>query len=295
MSEGDKMEGSLINFIDDLINNINDMEPSQITEKLQYIKNEVIDLLEADNMPTNNMDEEFKAPELPTPCVFLPPPPPPPAPGMNANVICRKPKIETKSPMKPLFWKRIQVPVDQGNNSPNGNLWEKLEETPLNIDEFDALFSKNQPKAQEDVEDDEHTEEKPDYKTFLDAKRSQNVGIFVKSKKLDIKKLSDSIYNFDDTIIDIDTLKQIDELQATDEELHMMELHLAKNEDIPLDAPDQFLYALSGIDNFNDRLDCFVFQKKFADKLGEIEIRLNELKRVCEMLVNNDSVNEVFR
>ena len=244
MSEGDKMEGSLITFIDDLINNINDMEPSQITEKLQYIKNEVIDLLEADNMPTNNMDEEFKVPELPTPCVFLPPPPPPPAPGMNANVICRKPKIETKSPMKPLFWKRIQVPVDQGNNSPNGNLWEKLEETPINIDEFDALFSKNQPKAQEDVEDDEHTDEKPDYKTFLDAKRSQNVGIFIKSKHLEIHELENCIYNFDNSVIDFETLGQVKANQATSDEIMVIKNHIENVADIPLDIPEQFLLDL---------------------------------------------------
>ena len=69
---------------------------------------------------------------------------------------------------------------------------------------------------------------------------------------------------------------------------------MASNADIPLDDPEQFLLDLSGISNFNERLECFMFHVRFADALSEIENRLNNVRHVCDMLMSSLAMKQVL-
>ena len=73
-----------------------------------------------------------------------------------------------------------------------------------------------------------------------------------------------------------------------------MEFYLAENPEIPLAEPDQFVFGLSRIDKFDDRLDCFVFKVEFPEMLGEIKVKLNELEYVCQFLLKSDSLRNVL-
>ena len=99
---------------------------------------------------------------------------------------------------------------------------------------------------------------------LLDPKRSQNVGIFIKSKHLEIHELENCIYNFDNSVIDFETLGQVKTNQATSDEIMAIKSHVEAAPDIPLDNPEQFLLELSGIFNFNERLECFMFQTRYV-------------------------------
>ena len=96
-------------------------------------------------------------------------------------------------------------------------------------------------------------------------------------------------------MIDFETLGQVKVNQATSDELIIIKAHIESAADIPLDIPEQFLRDLSGISNFNERLECFMFQSRFADNLNEIENRLHNIKHVCDMLLNSTSMKQVFR
>ena len=227
-----------------------------------------------------------------------PPMPLPPPGGANANVLVRKPVIKPKSPMRPLYWTRIQVWANHDKATDNQDLWEELEETPIEVDEFDLLFSRPQvqPKTKkENKKKDTDQAPKITAAKLLDPKRSQNVGIFIKSKHLEIHELENCIYNFDNAVIDFETLGQVKNHQATSDELVMIKAHIESAADIPLDIPEQFLLDLSGISNFDERLECFMFQSRFADSLNEIENRLHNIKHVCDVLLNSASMKQVFR
>ena len=129
---------------------------------------------------------------------------------------------------------------------------------------------------------------------LLDPKRSQNVGIFIKSKHLEIHELENCIYQFDNSVIDFETLGQVKANQATSDEIMIIKGHIEISKDIPLDNPEQFLLDLSQISNFNERLECFMFQTRFADSLSEIENRLHNVKHVCDMLMSSMSMKQVF-
>ena len=249
-------------------------------------------------------------PPPPPPGSGPPPPPPPPggakAPppmplpppgGANAAALVRKPVIKPKSAMRPLYWTRIQVPTNHSAEDPdNQDLWEELEETPIEVEEFDSLFSRPQvkPKAKKEEKKSNETSVKAAVAKLLDAKRSQNVGIFIKSKHLEMHELENCIYNFDNSVIDFETLGQVKANQGTSDEISIIKGHIECNPDIPLDNPEQFLLDLSCISNFNERLECFMFQSKFADSLSEIENRLHNIKHVCDMLMSSVTMKQVF-
>lgn len=53
--------------------------------------------------------------------------------------------------------------------------------------------------------------------------------------------------------------------------------------DIPLDKPEQFLYDLSEISNFAERISCFMFQAEFDDSITTIEHTLNNIRSTCDV------------
>ena len=107
---------------------------------------------------------------------------------------------------------------------------------------------------------------------LLDQKRSQNVGIFIKSKHLEIHELENCIYNFDNSVIDFETLGQVKANQATKDEMMAINGHIEACPDIPIDFPEQFLLDLSQISNFNERLECFMFQQRYVLQVTQIKV-----------------------
>eukprot|EP00096_Caligus_rogercresseyi_P014124 TRINITY_DN6652_c0_g1_i1.p1 TRINITY_DN6652_c0_g1~~TRINITY_DN6652_c0_g1_i1.p1 ORF type:complete len:846 (-),score=318.97 TRINITY_DN6652_c0_g1_i1:372-2909(-) len=236
-------------------------------------------------------------------------PPPPPPPGMGGGpppppmlpssaprpLIIRKPLIRPKSSMKSLYWTRIQTT----NPNDEESLWKELEEASIEVDEFDDLFSRPEAKpktkkaANKKEDPSKEQSKKVSVAKILEAKRSQNLGIFIKSKHLDISEIENTIYNFDNSVIDFDTLVGIKSIQATEEELSAIAAH-SQSSDVPLDIPEQFLLELSQISSFNDRLECFMFQTKFADYVADIENRLNNIKHICETIVHSNSMKQIL-
>ena len=174
-----------------------------------------------------------------------------------------------------------------------------MEDVPIEVDEFDDMFSRPVVKVNKGRKEDNHKKKEEPVKIavakLLDSKRSQNLGIFMKSNHLEIQEVENTIYNFDNSVIDFETLGQIKVNQATSDEISTIQSHVSACPDIPLDKPEKFLLDLSKISHFNERLECFMFQTRFADALGDIEHKLNNIKHVCDLLVNSASMKQVFR
>ncbi|RWS04511.1 protein cappuccino-like protein, partial [Dinothrombium tinctorium] len=255
------------------------------------------------------------------------PPPPPPLPGFTGNGPpappplptgpaplpappvggwssvyhqARKKPVTPKAPMKPLYWTRIQVQNAAAiNESNNENLWEKLdEENPDNLEEFINLFSRQvvRPKRDEKSKDAKagHKTKTVQVANILDCKRAHNVNIFVTSLRLEIAEIENAVYNFDTSVIDTETLQKIYEIYATNDELEQIKAHIKNNPDIPLGKPEQFLYDLSQIPFFADRVACIMFEIRFSETLHSIETRLNNFKLVCETLMKSKGIKDVF-
>lgn len=205
--------------------------------------------------------------------------------------------------MKPLYWTRIQLPVTPSLAPPGAVpqpaqqenvLWDNLEDVPIEVEEFDSLFSRAVVKPKKKEEKKEKKEEKVKSASVLDGKRSQNIGILLKSQHLDISMIEQVVYNCDNSDLDFEVLQQIKDIQATSEELPQLKSHVEANPTVPLDKPDQFLLDLAGISHFDDRLTCFMFQNKFSDLCSEIENRLNNIRSVCDFVITSEAMKQVF-
>lgn len=190
------------------------------------------------------------------------------------------------------------VETAMNNKEERAVLWEQLDETNIEVEEFDAMFSRPvaKPKAKktDKKEDEEAKKKKVGVAKLLDKGRSQDVGICIKSNHLDIGDVENTIYNFDNSLISFDILGQIQRIQATAEEVAMFRAQVESCPDIPLDQPEQFLLDLSQISHFDFRLKCFMFQSTFRDNLADIEDRLNNVSHVCDQLLNSTSMKQVF-
>nr|XP_008536263.1 PREDICTED: formin-2 [Equus przewalskii] len=238
---------------------------------------------------------------LPTPqvCGFLPPPLPTGlfGLGMNQDKGSRKRPIEPCRPMKPLYWTRIQL-QSRRDSSPS-LIWEKIEEPSIDCHEFEELFSKTAVKERKKPISDTITKTKAKQVVkLLSNKRSQAVGILMSSLHLDMKDIQHAVVNLDNSVVDLETLQALYENRAQSDELEKIEKHSRSSKDKEnaksLDKPEQFLYELSLIPNFSERVFCILFQSTFSESICSIRRKLELLQKLCETLANGAGVTQVL-
>ncbi|XP_060048016.1 formin-2 [Erinaceus europaeus] len=238
---------------------------------------------------------------LPTPqaCGFLPPPLPTGllGLGMNQDKGSRKQPIEPCRPMKPLYWTRIQLHSKRDTSA--SLIWEKIEEPSINCHEFEELFSKTAIKERKKPISDTITKTKAKQVVkLLSNKRSQAVGILMSSLHLDMKDIQHAVVNLDNSVVDLETLQALYENRAQSDELEKIEKHGRSSKDKEnaksLDKPEQFLYELSLIPNFSERVFCILFQSTFSESICSIHRKLELLQKLCETLKNGPGVIQVL-
>ncbi|XP_074502329.1 uncharacterized protein fmn2a [Sebastes fasciatus] len=236
-------------------------------------------------------------PPPPPPPGFGPPPPPGPMPSMMAQEAApAKAAIEPPKPMKPLYWTRIQL----NDKKPIGALvWDTIEEPSVNFEEFVELFSKSAVKEKKKPISDTISKSKAKQVVkLLSNKRSQAVGILMSSIHLDMKDIQNAVLNMDNTVVDLETLQALYENRAQNDEMDGIKKHIKSSEDKkdakPLDKPEQFLFQLSQIPNFSERVFCILFQSTFHECILSILRKIEILQRVCKTLQDGKCVLQVL-
>ncbi|XP_051471733.1 formin-2 isoform X2 [Apus apus] len=238
-------------------------------------------------------------PAVPQVCGFLPPPLPSGlfAMGMHQEKGSRKHVIEPSRPMKPLYWTRIQLHSKRDSSA--SLVWEKIEEPSIDYHEFEELFSKTAVKERKKPISDTITKTKTKQVVkLLSNKRSQAVGILMSSLHLDMRDIQHAVVNLDNSVVDLETLQALYENRAQSDELEKIEKHSKASKEKEnaksLDKPEQFLYELSLIPNFSERVFCILFQSTFSESIGSIRRKLELLQKLCETLKNGSGVMQVL-
>ncbi|XP_023818881.1 formin-2 isoform X2 [Oryzias latipes] len=226
---------------------------------------------------------------------FGPPPPPGPMP-MPQEAAPAKAVIEPPKPMKPLYWTRIQLHAKK-NTGPL--VWEEIEEPSVDFGEFVELFSKTAIKEKKKPISDTITKSKAKQVVkLLSNKRSQAVGILMSSIHLDMKDIQNAVLNMDNTIVDLETLQALYENRAQNDEMEGIRKHIKSAQDKedakPLDKPEQFLFQLSQISNFSERVFCILFQSTFQECITSILRKMEVLQKVCTSIQSNKSVMRIL-
>ncbi|XP_058507164.1 formin-2 [Solea solea] len=245
-------------------------------------------------------------PPPPPPLPGMGPPPPPPPPGFGPpppmpsmlvqEAAAAKAMIEPPKPMKPLYWTRIQLHAKKQAGS---LVWEKIEEPAVNFEDFVELFSKNAVKEKKKPISDTISKSKAKQVVkLLSNKRSQAVGILMSSIHLDMKDIQNAVLNMDNVVVDLETLQALYENRAQGDEMDGIKKHLKSSKDKEdakqLDKPEQFLFQLSEIPNFSERVFCILFQSTFHECITSVLRKVEILQRICKILQSSKCVLQVL-
>ncbi|KAI9537657.1 hypothetical protein NQZ68_023902 [Dissostichus eleginoides] len=132
---------------------------------------------------------------------------------------------------------------------------------------------------------------------LLDGKRSQAVGILISSLHLEMKDIQQAVLTVDNSVVDLETIEALYENRATSDELGKITKHYenAKEDEVKLlDKPEQFLYELSQIPDFEGRAHCIIFQAVFLDTISSIRRKVEIVSNVSKELLECDSLREVM-
>ncbi|XP_078089427.1 formin-1-like isoform X2 [Mustelus asterias] len=248
-------------------------------------------------------------PPPPLPGCGPPPPPPPPPfgvagnqfsphPGLSTERHTRKPMIEPRRPMKPLYWTRIQIKDSRDDQM--STIWESLQEHCIHdAEEFEELFSKATMKEVKKPLSDTYQKTNKTKKIvkLLDGKRSQTVGILISSLHLEMKDIRQAVLNLENSVVDLETLQALYDNRAQAEELTKIRKYYekSKEEEIKLlDKPEQFLYELSQIPNFPERTHCIIFQSVFMEGISTIRRKVGNVLHLSKSLTDQPNVKIVL-
>uniref|UniRef100_A0A3P8S6X8 FH2 domain-containing protein n=1 Tax=Amphiprion percula TaxID=161767 RepID=A0A3P8S6X8_AMPPE len=100
----------------------------------------------------------------------------------------------------------------------------------------------------------------------------------------------------DNTVVDLETLHALYENRAQGDEMDSITKHIKSAKDKedakPLDKP--FLYQISQISNFSERVFCILFQSTFHECITSILRKIQILQRVCKTLQSSKCVLQVL-
>ncbi|XP_038654972.1 disheveled-associated activator of morphogenesis 2 isoform X1 [Scyliorhinus canicula] len=261
-------------------------------------------------------------PPPPLPYEFLPPPPPPPPPGgpppppgappffslamppppcpLTMGSMRRKAIPQPSHPLKSFNWHKLS------EDRIGDTVWNEIDDlrafNTLDLEDFEKMFSAYQrqqtfptqdmltntklseQKELGSTEDLYLTMRKVKELSVIDGRRAQNCVILLSKLKLSNEEIKHAILQMDEQEdLAKDMLEQLLKFVPEKCDIDLLEEH--KHEIDRMARADRFLYEMSRIDHYQQRLQALFFKKKFAERLAEakpkIEVILLASKELC--------------
>ncbi|XP_055541574.1 disheveled-associated activator of morphogenesis 1 isoform X1 [Wyeomyia smithii] len=246
---------------------------------------------------------QVSPPPPPPPCKLPPPPPPmmapprpPPAPGgmpkvANHNVSSQPapPKAEAPkknvpqpaNPLKSFNWSKLP------DSKLQGTVWSELDDSKwynsIELESIDKLFSayqKNGVAYNFPFQNDGSIEDlrligknKAKILSVIDGRRAQNCTILLSKLKMTDEEISKAILSMDSNEqLPIDMVEQLLKFTPSAEERALLDEH---SEDIDsLARADRFLYEISKIPHYEQRLRSLHYKKRFQVTVNDLSPRI---------------------
>ncbi|KAH8235667.1 hypothetical protein KR032_005083, partial [Drosophila birchii] len=245
--------------------------------------------------PPSAMLKAIPPPPPPMAPAMMPPPPPPcpgappPPPSMAPTMAPAPPKVELPkknvpqptNPLKSFNWSKLPDAKLQGT------VWSELDESKLynnmELESIDKLFSayqKNGVSATDgSYEDLRATGGKPAKQKVLsviDGRRAQNCTILLSKLKMSDMEISKAILSMDSNEqLALDMVEQLLKFTPSAEERALLDEH---SEDIEsLARADRFLYEISKIPHYEQRLKSLHYRKRFMLTVNDLIPRITSV------------------
>uniref|UniRef100_A0A4W4FQX3 Disheveled-associated activator of morphogenesis 1 n=1 Tax=Electrophorus electricus TaxID=8005 RepID=A0A4W4FQX3_ELEEL len=242
-------------------------------------------------------------PPPPPPPGGLPPPPPPPpggpppppgligipappgGPGMKKKNI-----PQPSNPLKSFNWAKLS------ENKLQGTVWMDLDDSKvfksLDLEDIERTFSAYQ-RQQKESEDDTMTMKKVKELSVIDGRRAQNCNILLSRLKLTNEEIKRAILTMDEQgDLPKDMLEQLLKFVPEKSDVDLLEEH--KHELDRMARADRFLYEMSKINHYQQRLQSLYFKKKFTERVAETKPKIEALSRASKEVLKSSNLQQLL-
>jgi len=199
------------------------------------------------------------------------------------------------NPLKSFNWAKIP------DQKLKGTFWTEIDDSEvisrIDFREIDVTFSAFQKKEKEQ-EDEEDFHKKQTYQpkelSFIDNRRAQNCQILLSKIKLSNDEIVEAIYSMDsDDKLSKDMLEQMLKFVPSPDEQHLLDGH---SEQLDMFAKaDRFLYEMSRIPHYEQRLKALVFKKSFNDRMAELRPQIQAVQKACKELTRSKKLRSLLQ
>ncbi|NWR58004.1 FHDC1 protein, partial [Bucorvus abyssinicus] len=236
------------------------------------------------------------APPLP-PGMPPPPPPPPPLPGPNIplppQLINGHDNHGKKKRMRSFFWKTIPEEQVRGKN----NIWTIAARPQYQIDTktIEELFGQQEETKPQDPRSRSLKSSFKDTKeevSILDAKRSMNIGIFLKQFKKSAESIIEDIYHGRSEPYGSELLHEFLKLLPEAEEVKKLK---AFDGDVSkLSQADSFMYLLIQVPNYALRIEAMVLEREFLPSCASLQDDMKIIRRATKELMTCEELHSIL-
>ncbi|XP_028296173.1 disheveled-associated activator of morphogenesis 1-like isoform X1 [Gouania willdenowi] len=259
-------------------------------------------------------------PPPPPPSGGMPPPPPPPPPPGGPPPPLGRPSIGgiPPPPGAPLGPSLKKKNIPQPSNALKSFNWSKLAENKLegtvwmdvddakvfkilDLEDIEKTFSAYQRQqdflminnSRQKEEDDSLTSKKVKELSVIDGRRAQNCNILLSRLKLSNEEMKRAILTMDEQEdLPKDMLEQLLKFVPEKSDVDLLEEH--KHELDRMAKPDRFLYEMSRINHYQQRLQALYFKKKFAERIAEIKPKVEALTKASKEILHSRSLKQLL-
>ncbi|NWS39767.1 FHDC1 protein, partial [Probosciger aterrimus] len=236
------------------------------------------------------------APPLP-PAMPPPPPPPPPLPGPNIplppQLINGHDSHGKKKRMRSFFWKTIPEEQVRGKT----NIWTIAARPQYQIDTktIEELFGQQEEIKPQDLRSrslKSSFKESKEEVSILDAKRSMNIGIFLKQFKKSADSIIEDIYHGRSEPYGSELLHEFLKLLPEAEEVKKLK---AFDGDVSkLSQADSFMYLLIQVPNYALRIEAMVLEREFSPSCASLQDDMKIIRRATEELMTCEELHSIL-
>lgn len=276
--------------------------------------------------PPPPMTGGFPPPPPPLPASCPPPPPPPPPPGApppppgappifgappppvlpsfgSANTQRSKTIPQPSHPLKSFNWAKM------GEHMINGTIWNDIDDLRafkiLDLKDIEKMFSAYQ--RQQDLLTNQSFKQKETGSmddiyvstrkvkelSVIDGRRAQNCVILLSKLKLSNEEIKRAILEMDEREeLAKDMLEQLLKFIPEKSDIDLLEEH--KHELERMARADRFLFEMSRIDHYQQRLQALFFKKKFAERLAETKPKVEALLSASKEVVRSKRLTQIL-
>uniref|UniRef100_A0A671K7K9 Disheveled-associated activator of morphogenesis 2-like n=1 Tax=Sinocyclocheilus anshuiensis TaxID=1608454 RepID=A0A671K7K9_9TELE len=267
--------------------------------------------------PPPMMMDSFPPPPPPTAFSSPPPPPPPPPPGgpppppgappifsgvppppgpasiSSTTSLCTKSIPQPSQPLKSFNWSKL------GENKITGTIWYEIDDRRafkvLDLKDIEKMFSayQRQQSCRGSMDDLYVSSRKVKELSVIDGRRAQNCVILLSKLKMSNEEIKRAILEMDEREeLAKDMLEQLLKFVPEKSDIDLLEEH--KHELERMARADRFLFEMSRIDHYQQRLQSLFFKKKFAERLAEIKPKVEAILCASREVMRSKRLTQVL-